>query len=264
MNGPNPISVLLSILRARRLAPPQPTGSERFDHSPLSPVLAAVAESGIDELGSHASTLRGYLESLATVDPDDLTRSEALAYWINLYNAAVLDLAHRARRGQHESVLDVTGGFDSPVIRVGDEDLSLNGIEHGKIRRFGDPRIHSALVCGSLSCPTLRFEPFGGDSLHHQLEEQMYHFLATGGFVAHRDASKVELSRTLLWYGSDFVRPNRMPTLLPAGRRQVAAAIATWLAREDATWLLETKPKIDFQTYDWALGCAVRNRPESA
>ena len=41
----------------------------------------------------------------------------------------------------------------------------LDDIEHGKVRRFGDPRIHSALVCGSVSCPTLRFEPYEGDRL---------------------------------------------------------------------------------------------------
>jgi hypothetical protein len=263
MHGPNPFSVLLSILRARRLARPRPAGSDRFDHSPLNPVLAAVAKGGIDQLETHASALGGYLDSLATVDPDDLTRDEALAYWINLYNAAALDLARRARRDQHESVLAVVGGFDSPVVRIGSEGLTLNGIEHGKIRRFGDPRIHAALVCGSLSCPTLRFEAFVGDSLDQQLDEQMSHFLAAGGFIADRSSSEVEMSRVLLWYGSDFVRPHRMPTLLPARKRQVAAAVATWLTRDDADWLLKTRPKVGFQRYDWALGCDVRNRPES-
>jgi hypothetical protein len=230
----------------------------------LNPILAAVAAGGIDALETHASALGGYLDSLATVDPDDLTRDEALAYWINLYNAAALDLARRAGQDRHESVLDVTGGFDSSVIRVGSEDLTLNGIEHGKIRRFRDPRIHAALVCGSLSCPSLRFEAFTGDSLDRQLEEQMRHFLAAGGFTTDRADSRIEMSRVLLWYGSDFVRPGRMPTLVPARKSKVAAAIATWLTSDDATWLLETRPKIGFQQYDWALGCDVRNRPESS
>ena len=264
MNGPNLFSVLLSILRARRLAPPRPAGSDRFDHSPFNPILADVAAGGIDELEAHASALSAYLDSLATIDPDHLTRGEALAFWINLYNATALDLARRAQQGQHKSVLDVTSGFDSPVIRIGSEDLTLNGIEHGKIRRFGDPRIHAALVCGSLSCPSLRFEAFAGDSLEHQLDEQMRHFLSTGGFIADRAASRIEMSRVLLWYGSDFIRPGRMPTLVPARKSKVAAAIATWLSRDDATWLLETRPKIGFQQYDWALGCDVRNRPETA
>ena len=112
------------------------------------------------------------------------------------------------------------GAFDTPWAMVGGESLSLNDMEHGKIRRFQDPRIHAALVCGSVSCPSLRYEPFG-DNLGEQLDEQIRTFLAGGGAHVDRDSGTLQLSRVFLWYGGDFVRPGRMPTWIPARRRDL-------------------------------------------
>ena len=108
------------------------------------------------------------------------------------------------------------------MIEVAGEKLSLIDIEHGKIRRFSDPRIHGALVCGSLSCPTLRPEPFVGSTLQEQLNDQMAQFLRLGGAVVDRDAGVLSLSRVFRWYGSDFVRPRIMPLLFPTRMHRVA------------------------------------------
>ena len=261
MAGPNPISVLWSILKARRLAAPRTDGSGKFEHSSFDPILAAVAAGGVEALEPHADALRGYLNTLATVEPDSLHRDEALAFWINLYNAAALDLARRALVAGHDSVLRIGDGFNAPVAAIAGEELSLEGIEHGKIRRFGDPRIHAALVCGSVSCPTLRFEAFSGELLDKQLDDQMRYFLSAGAFVADRTAGVAHLSRVFLWYGADFVRPSRMPTLVPSSKRRIAAAAARWLTAADADWFNTDRPAIRFQKYDWGLACAVRREP---
>jgi hypothetical protein len=216
-------------------------------------VLQAVAANGVNAITDAAPELGRYLETATDVDPDSLTRDEALAYWINLYNALALDLAGRAHAAGEESVLGIGSGFSRPVVEVGGESLSLDGIEHGKIRRFGDPRIHAALVCGSLSCPTLRHEPFSGSDLDQQLEDQMRDFLAAGG--ARIEDETLRLSRVFLWYGADFVRPHRMPTLVPASKRAIARALARWM--EPAIAEQQKSLRVGFQTYDWGLGCAV-------
>ena len=128
----------------------------------------------------------------------------------------------------------------------------MNAIEHAKVRRFGDPRIHAALVCGSVSCPTLRTTPYTGAGLDRQLGDQTKHFFAHGGAVeATKDS--VALSRLLLWFGSDFVRPHRMPTFIPASKRRILTAVRHWLPEH-----LQEKEEVVFQDYDWRLGCAVR------
>jgi hypothetical protein len=189
---------------------------------------------------------------MTTVDPDRLARDHALAFWINFYNANAIDLALEAFALGRTSVLHLPKGFSRSIATIAEEDLSLDAIEHGKVRRFRDPRIHAALVCGSLSCPTLRRLPFTGEDVDHELEDQMRTFLNGGGAMA-GGAGRVELSRLFKWYGADFVRPHRMPTLWPASRRTVLQATRRWLPDQlvDAT-------EVGYQSYDWGLACSVR------
>jgi hypothetical protein len=253
---PNPIQVGTAILKARRTTRPMPTGTAALAHDDLAEVLGEVEQHGTSTLPENREALLQYRDRLAAIDPRTLTRTEALAYWLNLYNAGALALAADAVAADAESVLRVPGAFSDVWANVNGERLTLNDIEHGKIRRFGDPRIHAALVCGSVSCPTLRLEPYGGD-VDGQLDDQMRSFLASGGAAVDRDAGTLRLSRVFLWYGRDFVAPHRMPTLLPSRRRKIANAVAPWLPPRDADWVWTTRPKIEFADYDWGLACSI-------
>ncbi|NNF63417.1 MAG: DUF547 domain-containing protein [Acidimicrobiia bacterium] len=247
--SPNPIAVAWSMLRALRVRRPVPadTSAATVDHSSLAGALATLASQGIESVD--ARTLLTYRDELAATDPNDLSSDVALAYWLNLYNAGALELATRAASQSASTVLRVPGAFDSTWATVAGEALSLNDIEHGKIRRFKDPRIHAALVCGSASCPTLRLTPYSGEHLQNELDDQMRAFLRDGGLVF--DDGSAQLSRILLWYGADFVRPSRMPNILPVRRRQVAAALQQW------TEVPLAGTPIEFQPYDWALSCSI-------
>ncbi|HDL49385.1 MAG TPA: DUF547 domain-containing protein [Actinobacteria bacterium] len=253
--GPNLLAVAWSIAKAKRVRTPGPFGSGRADHRALRSILEAVEQGRTPALIKQRRALDAYLDALRGVDADALTRGEALAYWINLYNAGALRLAAEAVETQENSVLRVPGGFSRPFVEVSGEALSLDVIEHGKIRRFGDPRIHGALVCGSVSCPTLRAEPYDGDGVERQLEDQMKQFLGGGAAAAVGD--KLLLSRMFLWYGGDFTRPARMPTWLPAGGSALKRALVRWLPEELALWVSQADPKLEFQSYDWGLRCAV-------
>jgi len=256
---PNPVSVLWSVVRALRTVPaPRPTGSGELSHSALEAPLRYLAKEGPRVLADLTEVLDAYLGTLIGVDPDTLSRHEALATWINVYNTGALLLAGRAQRDGRTSVLRVPGGFRHPFLKIAGEELSLDDIEHAKLRRFGDPRIHTALVCGSVSCPTLRGEPYSGSTLSKQLDDQTSYFLASGGCVVERDRHRVSLSRVFLWFGGDFVRPHRMPTFLPPRRRSLLEALIPWLPAETAAWVRASNPEIEFQRYDWGLSCTVR------
>jgi hypothetical protein len=244
------------VLRALRARRPAPRGHGIVDHRPFEPVLAALRAKGVAALPGRRAALRAYRDELERVDPDTLGRHEALAYWVNLYNAGALDLAAAAL--DVGTVLRVPGGFSSTWATVAGERLSLDAIEHGKIRRFGDPRIHAALVCGSASCPTLRFEPYRGDIVHEQLDDQMRSFLRHGGARVAEETGTLVLSRIFLWYGADVVRPHRMPAWIPASRKRLVHALRPWLGDEVRAWVAATRPRIAFQPYDWSLACAVR------
>lgn len=256
--GPNPLAAAWSILRSSRRRHPAPGGSGTIEHGELALILESLRSGGVAALSRQREALGAYRNRLVMTDPDTLSSDGALAYWLNLYNAGALDLAAETYDQEAGSVLRLPGGFTRAWARVGDEDLSLDDIEHGKVRRFRDPRIHAALVCGSASCPTVRYEPYDAVRLDHQLDDQMRAFLAAGGAVADEGAGELALSRIFRWYGGDFVRPHRMPTWLPPGKRRIVAALAPWLEPETARWVNRQSPEVVFQPYDWSLACVVR------
>ena len=253
---PNPITVALSILRARRTARPDPSGVGTVEHADLAVVLETLQYGGIATLPDERERLLGFRDRMQTTDPDALSHDGALAFWLNLYNAGALAVAADTFESGASSVLRIPGVFDSPWATIAGESLSLNDIEHGKIRRFGDPRIHGALICGSVSCPTLRYEPFG-ENLDDQLDDQMRSFLAGGGAAVDRTDGTLRLSRIFLWYGGDFTRPHRMPTLLPSGKADLARVVAGWLPEADAEWVITSSPMVEYASYDWGLACSI-------
>lgn len=257
VRGPNPIKVAWSVLRVQATKRPAPFGTARLDHSDLAPVLGAVAAEGVGTLPDLRGDIEQYRKLLEDVDPDMLSRDEAMAYWLNLYNAGALHLAAETVISGEPTVLRVPGGFQRAWAIVGGEELSLDAIEHGKIRRLGDPRIHGALVCGSASCPTLRATPYTGAAIGVELDDQLRSFLARGGAGLGRDGRLLRLSRVFLWYGADFARPHRMPTWIPAGGKKVARALTPWLSTDIATALADERLVVDFQPYDWTLACSV-------
>ena len=254
-DSPNAVRVGWSIVRAMRVRRPSPGGVQTVDHDELGRVLEVLGRSGVPGLADERDQIHSYRSALESVDPDSLSRDEALAFWLNLYNAGALDIAAEAAAEMATTVLRVPGGFSRRWATVSGENLSLDDIEHGKIRRFRDPRIHGALVCGSASCPTLRSEPYRGDSLDDQLEDQMRSFLAGGGAVYEESTDRLLLSRVFLWYGADFVRPTRMPTWIPASKRSISKAVSRWLTADLRQRVAGSATA--FQSYDWGLACSI-------
>jgi hypothetical protein len=246
------------MFRSLRVSRPRPGGTDPApDHRGLGFVLDAVRAGGVAVLPGLLDSLDEYAAGVTRTQPNELARDDALAFWLNLYNAGALTLAGEAYATAERSVLRLPGAFTRPMFTVAGESLSLDNIEHGKIRRFKDPRIHAALVCGSASCPTLRYEPFEGATLDEQLEDQTRTFLGAGGAVA--DGDTLRLSRVFLWYGNDFARPAWMPNFLPASRRRIGAALARWLPEDVRRWFSTGPRTIAFQDYDWSLACSVRS-----
>ncbi len=258
MQGPNPLVVAASIVRSLvTVRRPDPKGSGHADGSELAAILCSVETGGPSALLASTSRLDAVIASLSRLNPDDFDRNGALAYWLDLYNAGALALAARAARSEEVSVLRIPGAFSGPFVTVMGERLSLDAIEHAKIRRFADPRIHAALVCGSVSCPTLRSTPYSGTDLDATLTDQMRVFLMRGALTVSAGGDVVSLSRVFSWYGSDFVRPRRMPTFLPASGRRVLGSLRPWIDADMAAVLDRSIPRVEYQSYDWGLRCTL-------
>ncbi|MGI9585177.1 MAG: DUF547 domain-containing protein [Acidimicrobiia bacterium] len=259
--GPNPAMAAVRVLNARRVSKPAPAGTAVADHSLLAPILDGLRTGGVSTLPLEGGAIDAYRDAVSSLSPDAMSPSEALAFWINLYNAGALRATGIAFMDGAASAVQVPGAFTTPWVQVDGEPLSLEDIEHGKIRRFGDPRIHAALVCGSASCPTLRFEPFDGARVNDQLNEQIRTFLGSGGASIDRSRSTITFSRIFLWYGRDFTRPDLMPTIGLSQPARLRDTLAWWLGSPDQEYVWTVSPDVKFSSYDWQLTCAVSQPP---
>ena len=163
---------------------------------------------------------------LAALEGFDIRRAHIpsqMAFWINVFNAAVLRDAEELRRAA--SVHEVEAFFESSRLTIGPHRYSLDDIQHGLLRgnvakqgrsrppmARGDPRleyvpvlfderVHFALHSACRSSPPLRV--FDGGKLDRQLEE------ATVGYI--RGTVRVESSGAILflprqfrWFAADF------------------------------------------------------------
>lgn len=183
------------------------------DHALWDYVLKTYVSNGLVNYDGIArdQTFRTYIRELGAAQPEKLANDkERLALLCNAYNAFVIDgvISHGIRDSvnNYSDPVSKAGFFDIPEHILSSTTLSLNDIEHKKIREpFGDPRVHVALVCAALGCPSLRGEAYEGARLDAQLDDQARLFANNPKHVAFDAAANtLRLSRILQWYGKDW------------------------------------------------------------
>ena len=202
-------------------------------------------------LAADRKDLDTFLHSLQAVRPGSLAKKDALAFWINAYNAVVVQHVLERYPGI-QSVKKVDGFFDSLTYPVAGQKMTLDAIE-AKGRALGDARIHFAVVCASTSCPDLRGEAYTGARLDAQLEDQVRTFLENPRKGLRYDAkgNTVWLSSIFKWYAGDFTGGSTVVAFFARG------AVLDWVidhAPKRLAATLESKdPSVSYLDYDWSL-----------
>jgi len=147
------------------------------------------------------------LAALRDFDTSQLTsRNEKLAFWINTYNILAIKMV--IDHAPLASIRDV-GSFFSPVWKkpagmIAGKQRSLHEVEHKILRNMGEPRIHFAIVCASVSCPDLRREAYRAATLDAQLDNQTHRFLNTPGKGMKISGNNIYISKIFDWFAEDF------------------------------------------------------------
>jgi hypothetical protein len=132
----------------------------------------------------------------------------------------------------------VNSPWDVRFIRIGNEKLDLNTIEHVKLRKqFKDPRIHMALVCASKSCPILLNRAYSAASLDSQLNQQSKRFLSDPN-RNQLNGKTLKISMIFNWYASDFLYKG--------------GSVLSFI-NQHAGVKVEKGAKIEYLEYDWTL-----------
>ncbi|MBI5504054.1 MAG: DUF547 domain-containing protein [Deltaproteobacteria bacterium] len=190
------------------------------------------------------SELDNYLAWVAAADPAAMAPHDQLAFWINTYNAGIIDAV--LRDYSPESVLSRARLFRWYSFPAAGKTRTPDDIEQQILRKqFHEPRIHFALVCGATSCPKLRREAYRGDQLDRQFDDQARRFIndrARNRIDVTRRT--IELSSIFEWFAADFA----------AAAGSVTAFVARYVdSPQQAAVLKEYGDQIRFLRYDWTL-----------
>lgn len=203
------------------------------------------------------------------------TRQQKLAFWINLYNALVIEgVLHFDVRA---TVSEVRGFFAKAAYVIDGHRFSASDIEHGILRANAghpvipgpqfpthdprvtgvteqiDPRIHFALVCASLSCPPINI--YDEEHIDQQLDLAAQNFINGGEFAVDLEQKRIVMSKIFQWYAPDFGG---------SAFNKVGLGDFSPLVRYTAQFLMDSPEKeavlahshdfkVEFKPYDWSL-----------
>ena len=222
-------------------------------------------------LKANRGKLDAFAAALGALSPEvynGWSDKEKIAFWINAYNALTLEaIIDRypikssfvaSLRFPKNSIRQIPGVWDELKFRVMGGEMSLDEIEHARLRRtFSEPRIHVALVCAAMGCPSLRNEPFTADRLDAQLDDQADRFLKNSEkFRIDRNEGNIHLSSIFKWFGDDFKSAYGTDTRFTGHERAERAVlnfISERLIEPDADYLAKGEYKIEYLDYDWSL-----------
>jgi len=228
--------------------------AQEFDlnHAQYNALLARYVHEGLVDyagLKSGRADLDAYLAAAGNVPMATFQRwskDDQLAFLINVYNATTLQLI--IDNYPLKSIKSIgsllKGPWDQDSTALFGKVISLDTLEHKIIRKnYAEPRIHFALVCAALGCPSLRAEAYSGTRLHDQLDDQTRTFLSTPEKNRlDSDKGKLYLSPIFKWYKEDF----------EATSSSLAAFVAPYMGATDSPDAFE-KYDIAFTDYDWSL-----------
>lgn len=180
-------------------------------------------------------------------------RPDRIAFWANAYNILAINTV--LEKYPVKSIKDVGSLFQEVWDRdagvVAGKMRTLNEIEHKILRPMGEPRIHAAIVCASVSCPPLRAEAFRGARLNEQLDEQMRVWLANDqvGTKVEKNGAAIRISSIFKWFGEDFEKDGN--TVRKTLEKYLSATTKAALKPEAA---------ISYLDYDWTLNDTKRSK----
>jgi len=201
--------------------------------------------------------LDGFLESinaLSRSEYDQWRDKEKTAFWINVYNAAVLRIVSdyypfvkrldwRRFKYPRSSIQQIPNVWKQKFLGVFGQKFSLEEIEQKILmKEFKDPRIYFALTTASVSSPALRKFPYVPDLLNTVLDEQIGQFLENSQYFTY-DASEdcVFLSQIFRWHKEDF-----------DGKRGILEFVRKY-AEPGIREKISDRTKIEWFEFDWTL-----------
>lgn len=217
-------------------------------------------------LKTERAKLDGYVNSLAGVVVDRLGREESIAFWLNAYNALVMQtvidhypIQKRSSDYPAKSIRQIPGAFERLPHRVGGRTVTLDQIEQTILMPFQDPRVFLALGRGAEGSGRLRSEAFAAQRLESQLAEAALECVTRARCLSiDRDADTISVSSVFSWREKEFSAKyaDSAPATF-AARSPIERAVIAMLQPKLLTIEREVLSKNTFRLvyipFDWTL-----------
>jgi hypothetical protein len=217
-------------------------------------------------LKSERARLDGYLNQIASVQADKLSRDEQLAFWLNAYNGLVLRtvIDHYPIQGRspaypQKSIRQIPGAFERLPHRVAGRTLTLDQIEREVLSTFQDPRVYFALGRGAVGSGRLRSEAFAPARIEEQLADVAAECVSRSQCVQiDAGGGKVGASAIFSWHEQEFsaayadkaapALANRSPI-----ERAVVAFVFPRLLNAEKDLIAQNTFQVVYRPFDWTL-----------
>ncbi len=241
-------------------------------HQPLDQILDIYVRDGLVYYRALQIERRKLDEYVRSLDGPDVAgrlagwpRDQQVAYWLNAYNAFVLQtvinnypIRGRSNLYPQSSVRQIPGAFDRLPHRAGGRTVTLDQIEKDVLPAFRDPRLYLALGRGAVGSGRLRSEAYHAGQLETALQEvtrETATELST--FEIDRDAKQVRVSSIFGWHEAEFaaaygVAGSRYTNRSPI-ERGILALVEPFLFGSEIEFLERNEFKLDYGKFDWSL-----------
>jgi hypothetical protein len=240
-------------------------------HRPLDQILDTNVRDGYvyyRALKSERGRLDRYAASLnvPAAAYEAWPRDEKMAFWVNAYNAFVLQtVADRypirgtSSKYPAESIRQIAGAFETMRHRAAGRNVTLDEIEKTILPEFKEPRLQLALGRGAVGSGRLHSEAYTGARIMQQLAAIQKEFVSEQTMLKiDRTSGQVSLTPILSWHEAEFVAaydPGPVGPLAPRSpiERAAIAFIAPNLLPLEKELVQQNQFKVTYHPFDWRL-----------
>lgn len=264
------IAIALGILLSSASLPAQSPEPVQGLHAPFDQLLDLNVRDGLvyyRALKSERGRLDRYVASLnvPATTVEAWSRDEKLAFWLNAYNALVLQtvIGGYPIRGKFpdyppSSVRQIPGAFERTKHRVAGRTLTLDEIEKNVLPEFKEPRAYLALGRGAVGSGRLRSEAYTAARLSAQLAAMQAEMVTQQEMVRiDRLNNRMSVTPIISWHEAEFVATYDRGDGAFAGRSAIERAILSFvmphLLRLEREFAAKNAFQIAFHPFDWRL-----------
>ncbi len=215
------------------------------------------------------SGLDAYVQAIGNLPAAELnswTKAHQLAFWINAYNAFVLEsvIDNYPIRGAFpayppDSLRQVPGAFERRTFRAAGHALTLDAIELDVIAQFRDARALLALGRGAVGSGRLKSEAYTEEKIEEQLAD-MEEEIVTRREMVEIDLGNDEVSVSPLfsWRERQFAdnylsRADARYASRSEVERTVLGLLVPIVLPLESDFLMKNQFRVVFHDYDWRL-----------